>query len=159
PLSIPDLEDYRRDNRTLEGLAPFTNWTANLSGSGDAERLEGVRVAGNFFNLLGSQPAFGRGLGPTDEASDAHNVVITFGLWQRRFGADPTVIGRTILLNGAGYHIVGVLPATFVFPFRYAELAVPLALRDDARRANRGANFLRVIARRKTGVSNTQAKA
>src|SRR5438128_9589454 len=60
PLSIPDLEDYRRETRTLEDLAPFTNWTANLTGSGDAERLEGARVAGDFFAVPGRPPARGR---------------------------------------------------------------------------------------------------
>jgi len=159
PLSIPDLEDYRREARTLAGLAPFTNWTANLTGSGDAERLEGVRVAGNFFDLLGTRPALGRTLGPGDDTPDARTAVITSGLWQRRFGADPAAVGSGMVLNGARYTIVGVLPPAFVFPFRYAEVAVPLALRDDARRANRGANFVRVVARLKPGVSIAQAKA
>jgi putative ABC transport system permease protein len=159
PLSIPDLDDYRRAARTLDGLAPFTNWTANLTGGGDPERLEGVRVAGNFFDLLGTRAALGRTLSGTDEIADARTAVITAGLWQRRFGADPAVVGSGILLNGARYIIVGVLPSEFVFPFRGAEVAVPLALRDDARRADRGANFLRVVARLKAGLSIAQAKA
>jgi predicted permease len=158
PLSIPDLEDYRRDARTLEALAAFTNWTANLTGNGDAERLEGVRVAGNFFDLLGARPALGRTLGPADETADARAAVITAGLWQRRFGADPAAVGSAIVLNGARYTIVGVLPPAFVFPFRYAEVAVPLVLRDDGRRADRGANFVRVVARLKPGVSIAQAQ-
>jgi len=159
PLSIPDLEDYRRDTHTVEALAPFTNWTANLTGNGEAERLEGVRVAGTFFGLLGVQPALGRNLGPDDETADARSAVITSGLWRRRFGGDPAVVGRGVVLNGARYTIVGVLPPAFVFPFRYAEIAVPLSLVDDARRGNRGANFVRVIARLKTGVSIARAKA
>jgi predicted permease len=159
PLSIPDLEDYRREARTLDGLAAFINWTANLTGTGDAERLEGVRVAGNFFDLLGARPALGRTLGPADEAADAHTAVITAGLWRRRFGGDPAAVGSSVVLNGARYTIVGVMSPAFVFPFRYAELAVPLALRDDTRRGNRGTNFLRVVARLKPGVSIAQAKA
>ena len=159
PLSIPDLEDYRRDATTLEGLAPFTNWTANLTGNGDAERLEGVRVAGNFFDLLGSQPALGRTLAPDDEERDTRAAVITAGLWQRRFGGDASAIGSAVVLNGARYTIVGVLPREFAFPFRYAEVAVPLVLRDDARRASRGVNFVRVVARLKPRVSIGQAKA
>src|SRR5262245_22110346 len=59
PLSIPDLNDYRRDATSIEGFAPFTNWTANLTGAGDAERLEGVRVSGNFFQVVGSRPGLG----------------------------------------------------------------------------------------------------
>lgn len=159
PLSIPDIEDYRRETRTLDSLAPFTNWTANLTGSGDAERLEGVRVAGNFFDVLGTRAELGRTLGPGDETADARVVVITAGLWQRRFGGDPGVVGSGIILNGARYTVVGVLPPVFVFPFRYAEAAVPLSVRDDPRRSNRGANFVRVVARLKPGVSVAQAKA
>lgn len=158
PLSIPDLEDYRREARTLEGLAHFTNWTANLTGNGEAERLEGIRVAGDFFDLVGVQPALGRTLGPGDELTNARTAVISSSLWQRRFAADPAVVGKGIVLNGAGYTIVGVLPPAFVFPFRYAEVAVPLALRDDPRRTDRGANFVRVIARLKPGISMAQAK-
>ncbi len=71
PLSLPDLEDYRRETSTLADLAVFTNWTTNLTGAGDAERLDGVRVSGNFFELLGSQPVLGRLLQPKDERGDA----------------------------------------------------------------------------------------
>src|SRR5215510_4172680 len=66
PFSALDLADYGTDNTVLEGLAPFTNWTANLTGSGDAERLEGVRVAPEFFDVLGVQPELGRGLTRSD---------------------------------------------------------------------------------------------
>src|SRR5262245_42771521 len=97
PLSIPDLDDYRRDNSTLEGLAPFTNWTANLTGAGEAERLEGVRVSGEFFPLLGTTASIGRTLEPRDEAANARVAVITHGIWMRRFGGDPGIVGRSIL--------------------------------------------------------------
>src|SRR4029450_1381921 len=79
--------------------------------------------------------------------------------WHRRFGGDSTIVGRTIYLNGAGHTVVGVMPAGFVFPFRDAEIAVPIALRGDRRRTDRGANFLRVIARLKPGVTIAQARA
>ena len=159
PVSIPDLDDYRRDATSIEGFAPFTNWTANLTGSGEAERLEGVRVAGNFFQLLGSKAGMGRPLQPADEATSAKVAVITSGLWKRRFGGDAAIVGRTVTLNGAAHIVVGVMPVGFVFPFRDAELAVPLPLKDDPRRADRGANFLRVIARLKPGTTIARAKA
>ena len=158
PFSIPDLADYARANRTLAGLAVFTNWTANLTGAGDAERLEGTRVGGEFFALLGARPLLGRTLDAGDATASARIAVLTHGLWTRRFGADPAVVGTTIVLNGAGYTIAGVLPPGFVFPFRDAEVAVPLPLRDDPRRTDRGANFLRVVARLKPGVTIAQAK-
>ena len=159
PFSIPDLADYQRGNRTLAGVAAFTNWTANLTGVGDAERLEGTRVGGDFFSLLGARPLVGRTIDGGDAAASARVVVLTHGLWRRRFGGDPAVVGTTIVLNGAGYTIAGVLPPDFLFPFRDAEVAVPLPLRDDPRRADRGANFLRVIARLKPAVTIAQAKA
>jgi predicted permease len=159
PFSIADLEDYARQSRTLDGFATFTNWTANLSGKGDAERLEGVRVSVDFFGVVGSTAALGRTLAPGDESGAGRVAVLTDGLWRRRFGADPRAVGREVLLNGASYAIVGVLQAGFVFPFRDAEVAIPLRLRDDPRRADRGANFLRVVARLKRDTTIGQAKA
>jgi putative ABC transport system permease protein len=158
PFSIPDLDDYRRANTTLADFALFTNWTANLTGGGAPERLEGTRVSGNFFPVLGARPLIGRGLSPSDDAGGARVAVITYGLWQRRFGGDAAIVGRSVSLNGAAHTVVGVMPRSFLFPFRDAEVAVPLPLQSDARRGNRGANFLRVVARLKPGVALAQAK-
>lgn len=158
PLSIPDLVDYLRDTQALSGLATFTNWTANLTGIGEPERLEGTRVSGNFFELLGTAAAAGRTLQPADEENRSRNVVLTDGLWRRRFGGDASIVGQSIDLNNIRYTVVGILPPGFVFPFRQAELAEPLPLRDDARRSDRGNNFLRVVARLKPGVTLAQAK-
>jgi putative ABC transport system permease protein len=159
PLSIPDLNDYERDAASIEGFAPFTNWTANLTGAGEAERLEGVRVAGNFFQLIGSPALLGRALQPSDETEGGKVAVITHGLWKRRFGSEAAIVGRPVTLNGAAHIVVGVMPAGFVFPFRDAEVAVPLPLRTDPRRTDRGANFLRVVARLKPGFTIARAKA
>jgi predicted permease len=159
PISVPDLDDYRRDASTLVGLAAFTNWTANLTGGGPPERLEGTRVAGNFFKLLGARPLLGRALLPEDERQQARVTVLTHRLWARRFGSDASILGRPILLNGEAYEVVGVLPPRFLFPFKDAELAVPLAVASDPRRGDRGANFLRVVARLAPGVTLPEAKA
>jgi len=159
PFSIPDLDDYRRANTTLANLAVFTNWAANLTGSGAPERLEGARVSGNFFEVLGAPAWLGRTLEPRDEDGDARVVVLTHGLWQRRFGGDISIVGRDVMLNGAAYTVVGVLPRGFLFPFRDATLAVPTTLRTDPRRSDRGANFLRVVARLKPDVSLARADA
>ena len=159
PLSLPDLEDYRREASCLAGLAVFTNWTTNLTGVGTPERLDGIRVSGNFFELLGTSPALGRVLQPEDETGERRVAVMTHGLWQRRFGGDPGLIGKDVSLNGACYTVVGVLPPRFLFPFREAELAVPVTLQRDPRRADRGANFLRVVARLAPEVTLAQAKA
>ena len=143
PLSIPDVEDYRRQSSTLSALAVFTNWTANLTARGPPERIEGTRVSGNFFELLGPRSFLGRRLEPSDEDSDARVAILTHGLWTRRVGSDPAIVGRGISLNGSSYAVVGVLPPGFMFPFREAELAVPIVWRSDvgssaARRTFRG---------------------
>jgi predicted permease len=156
PFSALDLADYREQNTVLEGLAPFVNWTANLTGTGDAERLEGVRVDAALFDVLGATPAIGR----LFRASDAREpvAVLTHNLWRRRFGADPGIVGQPVSLNGMAYTVVGILPSGFVFPFRDAEIAVPLSLDSDPRRPDRSAGFLRVVARLKPGVSIAAAK-
>ena len=157
PFSALDLGDYRDQNTVLDGLTPFINWTANLTGIGDAERLEGIRVDPAFFDLLGVRATLGRPIAPGD--GRAQVAVLTQRLWRRRFGADPQVVGQHIALNGSAYTVIGVLPPGFSFPFRDAEIAVPLSIENDPRRADRGAGFLRVVARLKPGVSLAAAKA
>ncbi len=157
PFSALDLADYRDHNDVLEGLAPFINWTANLTGRGDAERLEGIRVAPEFFNLLGVEPILGRAFVATDQRASV--TILSERLWRRRFGSDPAIVGQTLSLNGAAHTVVGVLPAGFVFPFRDAEIAIPLSIENDPRRVDRGAGFLRVVARLKPNGSLEAAKA
>ena len=159
PLSLPDFEDYRREASTLDALAVFTNWTTNLTGVGTPERLDGVRVSGSFFEVLGTRALVGRLLQPQDEEREVRAVVLSHGLWLRRFGADVAIVGKDVSLNGATYTVVGILPPRFLFPFREAELAVPVTLVSDPRRMDRGANFLRVVARLASGVTLAQAKA
>src|SRR5438874_2389708 len=156
PFSALDLADYRDQNTVLDGLAPFVNWTANLTGAGDAERLEGVRVDPGFFDLLGVTAASGRVFARSD--ARAQVTVLTDRLWRRRFGADSTIIGHDVSLNGTAYTVVGILPRGFVLPFRDAEIAVPLSTETDPRRSDRGAGFLRVVARLKPRVTIREAK-
>ncbi len=157
PFSAPDLLDYRERNTVLDGLAPFTNWTANLTDSGDAERLEGIRIDPALLRLIGVEPILGRSFIDTDRRERV--ALLTERLWRRRFGREASIVGRVVSLNGTAHTVVGVLPARFVFPFRDAEIAVPLSIENDPRRSDRGAGFLRVVARLKPGVSLTSAKA
>lgn len=161
PFTIPDFIDYRDQNQTLEQIAAFANWSASLTGSGEAERVQGMRISANAFQLLGVEAVVGRALIPEDDTPGRQNVVLlSHGLWQRRFGAAPRMVGQTLLLNGNSYTIVGVLPPQFIFPIRDAELAVPLAPDADPwRSARTSTNFLRAIARLKTGVAPAQAQA
>src|SRR5438874_1204575 len=96
PFSFLDLRDYRDQNAVLEGLAAFTNWTANLTGTGDPERLEGVRVEPTFFSVLGVNAAVGRAFREDD--GRAQVVMLTDGLWRRRFGGEIGIVGQPISL-------------------------------------------------------------
>ncbi|HXO43201.1 MAG TPA: ABC transporter permease, partial [Thermoanaerobaculia bacterium] len=159
PFSIADLEDYQRQARGLDAIAAFSTWGANLTGAGVAERIQGIRITGNFLATLGARPFLGRGVEPADDLPEAQpTVVLTYGFWQRQLGADRAAIGRTVLLNGRRYTVTGVLPRGFFFPQRDAEIASAAVLGADSRRADRGDRFLRVIGRLRPGVSATRAE-
>src|SRR5882672_7258967 len=159
-FSIPNLIDYREQNQTLEEIAAFGNWGANLTNVGDAERLQGIRISPNVFQMLGVEVAAGRPLVTADDqANNPRVVVVTYNLWRRRFGGDPGLIGKSITLNGDSYGVVGVLPPSFVIPNTDFEVAVPLRMETDPRRSERGSNFLRVFARLKPSVTIQQARA
>jgi putative ABC transport system permease protein len=160
PFTLPEFIDYRDQNRTFEGLAAFTTWNANLTDAGDAERVQGARVSANFFQLLGVEPLAGRTLLPEDDRpGNQHVVVLSYGLWQRRFGADINVVGKKLTLNGDTYTVVGVLPQQFFFPIRDAELGIPLAPEADPLRGERNSvNFLRFVGRLRQAVTLRQAE-
>jgi hypothetical protein len=82
----------------------------NLTGVGEPERLDGRRVSANLFDLLGVQPRLGRGFLPQEDTPGTHVVILSHGLWQRRFGSDPRIIGQAVNLNGKSYSVVGVMP-------------------------------------------------
>src|SRR5262245_20835813 len=161
PFNLPDFIDYRDQNRSLDGIAAFANWSATLTDRGDPERLQGLRISANAFEMLGVGAEVGRVLLPADDTPGRERVVVVgHGLWRRRFGSDPHLVGQTLSLNGAGYTVVGILPPQFFFPIREAELAVPLAPDADPwRGARNSVNFLRALARLKPGVTREQAEA
>jgi predicted permease len=160
PFSLPDFEDFLQNNQTLEGLSGIADWGVNLTGQGDTERLQGVKISADAFQLLGVNAAVGRTLMPDDDRPDSPLVVVlTYGLWKRRFGADPGVVGQTVRISSEPYTIVGVLPADFAFPYYRGEIARPLRPESDPRRSDRASiSFLRGIARLKPGVTPQQAQ-
>jgi predicted permease len=155
PLSLPDLHDFEASNRTLAGITSMFGWSANLTGSGDAERLSGMRVSANYFEVTGSPIAMGRVLQREDE--DRAVVLISHGFWQRHFGGAVDAIGRSMVLNGEAFTIVGVLRPDAVTLVRDAEVIVPYAPASDVRRGNRAQGFLRVIARLKADTTIAHA--
>jgi putative ABC transport system permease protein len=155
PLSLPDLADFRDSSRTVDSIASIFGWSANLTGSGEAERLTGMRVSADYFEVTGAGVALGRPLRRDDE----HRAValISHGMWQRRFGGAADAVGTSIVLNGEAFTIVGVLPPDFVSLVREVDVVVPYSPATDVRRANRAQAFLRVIARLKPGATLAQA--
>lgn len=157
PLSLPDYLDLRDGNRTFEQLAAAFQWSANVTG-GEAERLQGMRATANLFTLLGTPAALGRTLLADDERGGGRRVVVlSDGLWKRRFGGSPSALGSTIVLNGDSYTIVGVLPRAFVTPIREADLVAPFPTDSDPRRHARDSGFLRAVGRLRPGVTIAQA--
>jgi putative ABC transport system permease protein len=161
PFNVPDFIDYRDQNQSLAGIAAYGNWSANLTSHGEPERLQGVRISANTFQMLGVKAQVGRTFAPEDDTPGQQNVVILHhSFWQRRFGADPQIVGKTLTFSDGTYTVVGVSPPEFFFPIREAELAIPLA--PDAhpwRNVRSSTNFLRAYARLKPGVHREQAQA
>jgi putative ABC transport system permease protein len=156
--SPPDFLDYRAQNRSFEELAAMTFSSFNLTGAGEPERVTGSAVTANFFQALGVKLVQGRGFFPEEErSSPALVAVIGQGLWQRRFGGDPQIIGKTIALDGRNHTVVGVAPdATRVL--QEAEIWTPLTF-DDPEMKVRRFHFLRAVGRVKQGVTLQQAQA
>jgi putative ABC transport system permease protein len=160
--SYPDYLDWGQPAEIIEGICGYTGWGGSftLTGRAEPERIEGARVTASFFSVLGVAPILGRGFLPDeDKPGAAPTVIISHGLWQQRFGADPNIVGRRLTLDGAGYTVLGVLPKSFQFaPMGRAQLWVPL--RPTPGQLNRRfMHWLDVIVRLKPGVSLAQAQA
>ena len=157
PISRPDFFEWRDKQEVFSDIGAYHYQVLNLTGGDQAERIIGVRVTGNFFSLFDVPPAAGRYFGPSEDQPGSSPVaVISFGLWQRRFGGQQSLIGQAITLNGDVYTVIGVAPASFQFPPRI-DVWKPAIL--DEQKAQRGSNYLKVIARLKDGVSESQAEA
>ena len=157
-LSVPSYIEYRDNVRAFENVAAATNWSANLTGTGEPERVQGARVTGNFLATVGVPPMIGRDFLGEDDAPGGERVVILgHGLWQRRFGGDPGILGKVLALNGEDHTVVGVMPPGFVF-FQPVDLFKPIAFTaGQAAPANHGNEFLIGVARLKPGVTLRQA--
>jgi len=162
-VSFTDGDDYRTRSHVFENVVTFGDWSAVFSDSGTPERIPGMQVSDGYFALMGARPLLGRAFSPEEQIEGKDQVIILgYGLWQRRFGGDPAVVGKQITLSARPYSVVGVMPKDF--------LALPSSLvtggaqfyrpeadkRDDKERSSR---HLRALARLKPGVSLQQAQA
>jgi putative ABC transport system permease protein len=161
PFNIPDFLDHRAGGDALVRLSAIAPWSAILGGGGEPERVQAVRASADLFETLGADVVLGRTLRPEDDAPGAARVVVlTHGLWVRRFAADPGVIGAKLLLDEEPHTVVGVLRPSFFLPLRDAELAVALRPESDPRHGIRSSvAFLRVVGRLRPGVSRARARA
>ena len=151
--------DWKNQAQSFEDVAATHESSLNVTGDGEPERVPTRRVTANFFSVLGVQPLIGRGFLPEEDRPQANKVVVlSYPLWQSRYGGDRNILNRTILLNGEKHTVVGVMPAGFQWLDTEERLFVPLAL-DAEELASRGSHYLTVIARLKPGVSMVQAQS
>jgi putative ABC transport system permease protein len=157
--SPPNFVDWRAQNTTLAAMAAFTGNDMTLTAEGEPLHLRGYAVSPALFPILGIPPLFGRVFDAVDETPGREPaVILSWQFWQRRFGGDLGVVGRTIPLDGKSWTIRGVMPRDFRYPSRKADFWMPLVL-DAKTLENRGAHWLSVIARRKPGVALAAAQA
>jgi predicted permease len=167
-ISYPNFEDWRRMNRTFIGMAAYRSAGFNLTGHGEPERLHGEMVSTGFFEILGVTPVLGRTFSPDEDRMGANpTVMITEGLWKRKYGTDPNIIGQRMELSGVGRTIIGVVPSSFhlhIQNFQRGEPAndvyVPVGeYNEPAFHNNRAAGWgLDGIGRLKPSVTLTQAR-
>jgi predicted permease len=167
PVSAPDIGDFRRLSHSFDDLGTVITTTADISGDGTPQRVTGARTSAAVFRVLGVAPLLGR-MFTEDEDKVGNNVVIlSYPLWQSRYGGDPGILGRKILVNREPYIVIGVMPKTFEFPenglfyFRPADLWTPIAFTaQELSDEDRGDNFnFGVLGRLKPGISIAAANA
>ncbi|MFL5579525.1 MAG: ABC transporter permease, partial [Gemmatimonadaceae bacterium] len=125
-VSVPNLEDYRAGTRSFESFATYVPQSVNLTGGGEPERVVGAFVPSGFFKTVGVEPALGRAFLPEDDVEGAGLVaVLGHETWQKRFGADPSAVGKSLVLNGEPYQIVGVMPEGFGYPISSPDVLLP----------------------------------
>jgi putative ABC transport system permease protein len=164
-FSPQDFYDWRERNTVFESMAAYDGWSPALTGTSEPERLAAARVSASFFDVLKARPALGRSFLPAEEQRGNQFVaVLSYGLWQRRFGANPSIVGQSITLNGLSYTVVGVMAKDFEPPqftgldFEKPELWAPFAP-DLTQWSRSGRSVDAGIARLKQGITTEQAQA
>ena len=166
--SIPTVKDWRSRSQSFADMAFWRTHTGNLSGPGESERVSGLMASANLIPLLGVRPALGRTFSAEEETERAAVVVLSHRLWLRRFGADRSIVGRSIVVDGHTLQVIGVMPESFQFPTRDiqhwvpATLAIPWAAKPKLAERwwnDRFADFWHVTGRLDAGASFEAAQA
>ena len=157
--SPPNYLDWKAQSRSFSSMAAYSTADLALSEGGEPERLRAATVTADFFETLGVAPLAGRTFSADEFVTGRDQVaVLSHGVWQRRFGSDPGVVGRTVRLDGDAYRIVGIMPPGFRFPEDGPDAWVPLTFPAEVS-TQRGAHYLSVIGRLKSGVALERANA
>ena len=150
--------EWQKQNTVFERMGAIRDITYNLIGSGNPEQLNAERVTDGFFAMFGVQPQLGRDFLPEENLPGGDNVVLlSHGLWQRRFGGNPDIINQTILLSGQRYTVVGIIPATYSFGRPDTELWTPMAFTPQQAQEY-GGHYLAAVGRLKPGITVEQAR-
>lgn len=158
-LSPADYRDWKQMNTVFDDMGGFSTTSVNLVGQGEPTRIGVTSVTGGLFSVLRIPPLLGRWIAPADDQKGASlTVVLSYGLWERAFGGDSTILGRKLNLDGTPYTVIGVMPPKFRFPDQETELWIPFQFADGDY-SDRNNNFVESIARLRTGISQKQAQA
>ena len=156
-FSLANLTDLRNASQSFQSVAAHAWLTINLTGGDRPERVQGMRVTANFFETLGVRPLLGRTfLAGEDQPGRAEVVILSHGLWLRRFGGDPSIINQRISVNGVQCAVVGVMPEGVRYPAP-AEMWMPFAYTQQQWTTSRRSHFLLVTGRLKPGISRDEA--
>jgi predicted permease len=166
-VSYPDFVDWRAQNRVFDGLAVYFNQSLTLTDGKEAIHLQAEAVSANLFAVLGIQPILGRAFSPNEDEPGNRVVILSHGLWQRRFGGDPAIVGKSLRLNGEQFQVIGVMPAGFAFPIGafppeiWTSMSILRETKDGEKpmTEERGNDFLKCVARLKPNMSMAQAQA
>jgi len=162
-ISYPNFRDWQKDNHTFSSMAIYRSYNFNLLGVGEAEQLRARFISSDFFSVLGVNPVAGRTFAPgEDEIGRVPIVMISEGLWRRKFNASPDALGKSINLDGKGYIVVGVTPANFDFSglFRDIDIYAPIGQWNNPLLSNRGAGLgVHGVGRLRADVTLEQARA
>src|SRR6266566_5206401 len=167
-ISYLDYVDWRAQNQVFERVAVYTNQSVSTFTDGsEATHIQGEAVSADLFALLGIQPILGRAFLPREDEPGNHLVILSHGLWQRRFGADRSVIGKSVTLDGQPFQVIGVMPPRFTFPISSVspELWTTMSILRESKNGaqpmteQRDNHFFQCIARLKPNVSIQQAQA
>jgi len=158
-VAVANYVDWKTQNKVFDDMAALSFRSFNITGDGEPEKVMAYGATANFFPLLGATPALGRNfLSEEDQPGGAKVAILSYDLWQRRYGADQGILGKNILLNGQKHTVIGVMPADFRYLYAFTALWVPAAFTPEEL-TKRDSQNLNVVARLKPGATAEQAQA